>query len=759
VLRLRGLSAATFARAWKGGAMSRLDETKLANVRLRRGGGITARCPACFEEGHDKTGNHLIIFPGGSFACIQFPDSQGVEHRKRIFALVGIPDKPVRSRRAYPTIEEAISDQERKLKMKATRRDYYNAQFVVVRFDPEGGKKEYRPFHLSKDGWVMKDPPGKLPLFNLAQLRARLTDHVYLPEGEKCVCELRDNTGLLAATSAHGAKSVKKTDWRPLAGRDVVILPDYDDDGIKYAQEVANALLNLGKPARVKIVQLPGLPPKGDCVDWLQGRNGQSREDTVRQLEGFVSAAPEETQLPKAALTEIGAMKNLDDYIENDGGNAQMFVDRYSAVVRYIHAPIESWFIWDGNRWLPDAVEDVHQLAWRLSNELVADSVKAPGRRDERKLRRGIAIGGRNQISSMLWLARSDPRIVIRREEIDADNFLLGVRNGVIDLRTGRRRDGQKGDFITKSCGCDYDATATATRWLAFLDEIFEGQTDLTNYIQRAVGYTLTGDTREQCLFFLHGAGANGKSTFIETLMELLGDYGTTASQNILCFNKHVREPLDEIASLEGARFVSIAETGESHMAEVRIKQLTGGDTVTGKAHYQKAASFRPKFKLWIFGNSKPEIHGVDYAMWRRIKLIPFNVQFPIEKQDPTLKEKLLRELPGILNWAIEGALAWQAEGRQIPPECVVKATNEYREDEDVLRDFIDENIEKAKGQELAHKELYRAYKDWHAEQASDKPFSSKKLAQMFRDRGYKDFSGAARVLNWWGIRLKGDQN
>jgi putative DNA primase/helicase len=329
----------------------------------------------------------------------------------------------------------------------------------------------------------------------------------------------------------------------------------------------------------------------------------------------------------------------------------------------------------------------------------------------------------------------------------------------VIDLRTGRRRDGQKGDFITKSCGCAYDGTATAPGWLAFLDEIFEGQTDLTNYIQRAVGYTLTGDTREQCLFFLHGAGANGKSTFIETLMALLGDYGTSASQNILCFNKHVREPLDEIASLEGSRFVSIAETGESHMAEVRIKQLTGGDTVTGKAHYQKATSFRPKFKFWIFGNSKPEIHGVDYAMWRRIKLIPFNVQFSIEEQDSTLKEKLLRELPGILNWAIEGALAWQAEGRQIPPECVVKATNEYREDEDVLRDFIDEKIEKAKDHSLPHKELYRVYKDWHAEGSSEKPFSSKKLAQMLRDRGYKDFSGPARALGWWEIGLKSESS
>lgn len=200
---------------------------------------------------------------------------------------------------------------------------------------------------------------------------------------------------------------------------------------------------------------------------------------------------------------------------------------------------------------------------------------------------------------------------------------------------------------------------------------------------------------------------------------------------------------------------MSIAETGQSHMAEVRIKQLTGGDTVTGKAHYEKAASFRPKFKLWIFGNSRPTIYGVDFAMWRRIQLITFNAEFPDEKQDKTLKEKLLRELPGILNWAIEGALAWQAEGKLVPPERVVAATNEYREDQDILREFIAENIESANGKELTHKDLYRAYKDWHAEGSSEKPFASKKITQMLRDRGYKSQLGHARALIWWGIALR----
>ena len=180
-----------------------------------------------------------------------------------------------------------------------------------------------------------------------------------------------------------------------------------------------------------------------------------------------------ENELAPAKKTD-GGINKVEDYVPNDNGNAKMFVDRFGEILRYIHAPVESWFIWDGNRWLPDTVEGANHLARKLSDELIADSVKAPGRRDETKLRRGVEIGDRQKISSMLWLARSDPRIVIKREQIDVDNFLLGARNGVIDLRTGQRRDGRKGDFITKSCGCNHDATATGATLARFSERDFQ---------------------------------------------------------------------------------------------------------------------------------------------------------------------------------------------------------------------------------------------------------------------------------------------
>jgi putative DNA primase/helicase len=263
-----------------------IDQSKLEKVKHKDGGIVTARCPVCAEQGHDKTGNHLSIFPNGRFGCVQFPRDEGKEHRKRIFALVGVPDEKAR---AYSTIEEAIASQERQLKMKATRRDPYNSKFVVVRFDAKEGDKQFRPFHLSNDGWVVKDPPGKLPLFNLTQLRERPQEEVVLVEGEKCVCEFRERTGLLVTTSSHGAKAADKSDWSPLAGRKVVILPDNDSDGTLYAEKASGILLGL--QATVKTIKLPAMPPKGDCVAWLQGRNGQSREDIAREFQDLVTGA------------------------------------------------------------------------------------------------------------------------------------------------------------------------------------------------------------------------------------------------------------------------------------------------------------------------------------------------------------------------------------------------------------------------------------------------------------------------------------
>lgn len=277
-----------------------LDVNRLQKVR-RRGGKVIARCPACSEAGGDQKGEHLFIGHDDKFGCVQFPGRNGEQHRKRIFQLAGkLDSKPPRAsqkkannaKRNWSSLDEAILSVERRLHMRATRRDRYHGRegkvvFVVVRFDG-GGAKQFRPFHKNSAGWIAADPPGQLPLFCLPELIARASELAFVVEGEKSACALA-SLGLLVTTSAHGAKSAEKADWTPLAGREVVILPDNDEEGRAYARGVAIMLAQLSPPAAVKIVELPNLPPKGDCVEWLESRDAQTPEDILAELASLIA--------------------------------------------------------------------------------------------------------------------------------------------------------------------------------------------------------------------------------------------------------------------------------------------------------------------------------------------------------------------------------------------------------------------------------------------------------------------------------------
>jgi hypothetical protein len=257
-----------------------------------RGGKTVARCPACAEAGGDRKGEHLFLKADGRFGCVQFPGADGEAHRKRIFELAGIPKQKTMRGATWPTLDQAITIFQRKLRMQATRRDCYHNEegeevLVVVRFDSAEGK-QYRPFSRNGSGWSAKDPPGRLPLFGLRELIARPKERVFIVEGEKCASELA-TLGPLATTSAHGAKSAQKTDWQPLAGREVVILPDNDQEGRVYAQAVSAILARLSPRAEVMIVELPGVPRSGDCVQWLEMRDAQTPEQILAELEYLIA--------------------------------------------------------------------------------------------------------------------------------------------------------------------------------------------------------------------------------------------------------------------------------------------------------------------------------------------------------------------------------------------------------------------------------------------------------------------------------------
>ena len=736
--------------------MDLLDLTKLENARSD-GARKVARCPACAEIGADKKGEHLVIYKDGRFGCVINPGPEGAAHRRRILELVGLhiarPDlsKPRSARTKSQTLDEVSAWTSANLRMRETHRYIYREVdgrecFVVIRFGDDR-QKAYRPFHKNGAGWLTGDPSTQLWLFNLPELSSRLTERVFVVEGEKCACELA-SLNVLTTTSAHGANSAHKSDWTPLAGREVVILPDNDADGYAYAETVANIVSKLSPPARVRIVKLPDLPEHGDIADWLDRRDSQLPDDILFELHKLVRAAP--SWIPKDG--------NLSPFAElppeNDAGNARLFIDRFGQSLRFVPA-FDSWLIWRGTNWKHDEDGEIRRRAVELSQMMLGDAAKIIDHSGRNRIaERGIRLGNAAKIRSMLDLARCDMRVVVPHSKLDADPWLLGVQNGVIELRNGTFRPGTKEDLITKTAGCAYDRNASASRWQQFVREIFDDDTELIVYVQKLVGYTLTGSTCEQLFLFLHGDGANGKTTFIEIITALLGDYAQRATQTLLAAADNGREPMNEIARLHGARFVVSSETREGdRLAENRIKDMTGGDTLTGRFLYCESFDFIPTLKLWMFGNHRPEIRGTDRGIWRRVRLIPFNVQIPESKRDRNLQDKLREQLPGILSWAVEGCLLWQHDGLT-PPAAVKAATTEYRKDEDVLRDFLVEETECDDGSRVDHAELYDRYKSWCGRSGVRFPMQSKTFSKRLGGRGYRR-ERTGRGTRWAGIKLK----
>jgi putative DNA primase/helicase len=309
--------------------------------------------------------------------------------------------------------------------------------------------------------------------------------------------------------------------------------------------------------------------------------------------------------------------------------------------------------------------------------------------------------------------------------------------------------------MITKLVPVEYDQGATCPfTWLSFLQTVLAGNAALIKFLQKAIGYALTGSTREQSLFFLYGLGANGKSTLLDIILRLLADYGKRTSGETFLVKKGGQIPND-IAALRGARFVAAVEVESGRrLAEVLIKEMTGGDTISARFLHAEFFEFKPEFKIFLAANHKPVIRGTDHAIWRRVHLIPFDVQIPEEQQDKELPAKLQAELPGILNWAIEGCLLWQREGL-MPPQEVTEATEGYREEMDPISDFIAECCIVAPGASVKAKELYGAYTEWAEDNKEKKPLSLTAFGLTLTDRGFQKGRGSAGVWFRYGIGLK----
>jgi putative DNA primase/helicase len=437
---------------------------------------------------------------------------------------------------------------------------------------------------------------------------------------------------------------------------------------------------------------------------------------------------------------------------ETDTDNAQRFANRFGAKVLY--TPGRAWLVYDGKRWRHDDVGQVVELA-KQTARLIAHESAHLQTDDARAERSAFAQQSLNKgsLDKMLDLAKS--LLAVEDARLDADPWLFNVENGTIDLRTGRREKHDSRDLLTKIAPVRADRDAKCPLFKKFLKRITGDDADFQAFIQKAVGYSLTGITIEQVLFFVYGkSGNNGKSTLVNLFRDMLGDYGLHTPTETLLVKQYDNAIPADLARLHGARMVTAIEANfNRHLDEARIKSMTGGEPITARFMRQNFFQFVPVLKLWLVANDRPRVRGTDEAFWRRVRVIPLTIEIPLAERDLDLLTKLRAEWPGILAWAVRGCLKWRRKGL-VEPDVVRSATKGWQQEMDHLKKFVADQLDIAPGLKIAAYQLFDRYKKWcdqNGEQSLKIQDFKAKLQESF-DLKHTRIKGTS----WWhGIKFR----
>ena len=446
-------------------------------------------------------------------------------------------------------------------------------------------------------------------------------------------------------------------------------------------------------------------------------------------------------EAPKFHLTELG--------------NAERIAYYHGENVRYCNEL--EWLIWNGKHWHEDSKRQIEAITAKTLRAIYGEA-KATEDKYQSKLLHDWAKKCERRSIRINSILDVRPMVSVKKKELDSHSFLFNCDNGVIDLKTGELLPHDRDLLLTKISPIKYDRNAECSNWKAFLESIFktpagEADYELINYLQKAIGYSLTGVTKEQVMFFLFGNGRNGKSTFINIIQDLLGDYGRQTNSDTFLKKRNDSGINNDVARLDGARFVSAVESEEGQqLSEALVKQITGGEKMSARFLRQEYFEFTPEFKVFFTTNHKPIVKGSDEGIWRRIMLIPFTVTIPKDKIDYDLPDKLAKEMPGVLRWAVEGCMKWQSEGLRAP-EAVKAATAEYREDMDILGPFIDENCAVYSTARVEAKLLYENYTKW-CYQNNEMDLKNRAFYRQLEIRGFKKEKGSKNKTFIHGMTL-----
>jgi len=732
--------------------------SRLASVK-RSGCGWTARCPG-HEDRHASLG-----IAAGNGGRILLKCYAGCETRQIVGAM-GLtmkdlfPESDCTSTQCLrtPKVKQPTSRREKAVYPYTDSEG--NTIFEVVRYEPKSFRQR-RPD--GRGGYIYNLSGVTRVLYNLPNVMEAIATErpIFAVEREKDVETLR-KIGFTATCNAGGAGKWLDTYSECLQDADVIILPDNDAAGRKHARQVVESLRD--KAATVRVLELPDLPEKGDVSDWLKNHTAEDFSASLLEATdaetwlkayngGKGTVSPEEEEDPPQYTHEqlkIGA-----ECTEKRA--AERFAEQFGTDHRYV--PELGWMMWTGTRWELDISTQVSRKVTSLGRDWRDKAAEIVGRGgDWTTTAKPYAtfakkLESAKGVESVLVL--SQPLCATALTDLDARPYLVNFSNCTLDFgtladRQPARLKHQREHLLTKVIPRPYMPSASCPSWERFLVRIFPSE-DLKRFIQQVVGYSLLGIVREQIFLICYGTGANGKSTFLNTLQECIGpDYANQADPSSFMVGRE-GQVRNDLADLRGIRFLAAIETGDGRrIDEALVKTMTGGEQIRARRLYHEAFQFKPEFTLWMATNHKPRITGSDNAIWRRVRLVPFTVTVPENERDRDLESKLLLEAPGILRWAVQGAVGYCTDGLLCPEE-VRGATDDYRRAEDILGQFIEECTRSDKCDSVQASELHKAFLTH-----SGLTWSATMFGRRMGERGYERASRNGRNF-YVGLSLNND--
>lgn len=621
--------------------------------------------------------------------------------------------------------------------------DYHDADgrlvLQVVRFDPKDFRQR-RPDGAG--GWIWNLNGVERVLYRLPELLAAdLTQFVFLVEGEKDADRLIE-AGLVATTNPQGAGKWRDSYSETLRGRRVVILPDNDDAGLNHARSVAASLH--GVAASVRVLQLPDLAEKEDVSNWLDA--GGTAYELLSLANEAEKWEPESDTEPRAPLLQEGA---------DDEGNAQCVYALYGD--RFAFCDAYGWLYYTGKFW------DRQDAEARLERAIV-ETLKQRRTAAVMAERENIVKAAKPsayRVRAAKFLFRS--LVTIRVSEFDSSPDLLNCQNGVLDLRTGKLEPHEPAQRFTYCIPVEYDPKADWSEWERFLLQVTDHSTDVVEWMQQAVGYSLTGHTREEILFYIHGPTRSGKGTFTETILALLGrPLSAEADFNTFTARRDSDSQNFDLAPLKPARFITASESNKYQSLNAgKVKLLTGGNEIRCAFKHKDHFQYRPQYKIWLTSNFPVNADVDDDAVWIRLRVIEFPNSWA-GREDKTLKQRMKskRNLRGVLAWAVEGARKWYASEHGLEtPEDVTLSTQRTRDELDYVKMFIDECCESDPGNMelfVSNSSLYAAYEQWCDENGIT-PKKKRSLTMSLKKRGFengREYVDGAQKRGVYGLSL-----